>query len=84
MAAPAPANLELCSIRLALSFWHSNILKPLGFKPQSSQLWAARTCPAANLAWSNCCGASEKGFKGRRCGGCHLVRFCNEACRAAD
>ena len=43
---------------------------------------ATRGC--THLACTNCSGASEAGFKGRRCGGCHLVRYCSEACRDAD
>ena len=42
------------------------------------------TLGCAHLACGNCAGASEAGFKGRRCDGCHLVRFCGEACRDAD
>ena len=45
---------------------------------------ALATLGCAHLACGNCIGASEAGFKGRRCGGCHLVRYCGEACRDAD
>ena len=45
---------------------------------------ALATLGCAHLACGNCAGASEAGFKGRRCGGCHLVRYCGEACRDAD
>ena len=49
---------------------------------QAEEALAALGC--AHLACTSCAGASEAGFKGRRCGGCHLVRYCCEACRDAD
>ena len=45
---------------------------------------ALATLGWAHLACTNCAGASEAGFKGRRCGGCRLVCYCGEACRDAD
>jgi hypothetical protein len=36
----------------------------------------------ANLRCANLAG--DPGARGRRCGGCHLVRYCSEACSRAD
>lgn len=42
---------------------------------------ALGTCRCANLACSNLRGAE---IRGRRCSGCSVVRFCDEACSRAD
>ena len=46
---------------------------------RAEEALALRGC--ANLACANCSGASKAGYKGWRCGGCHQVRYCCEACR---
>lgn len=33
---------------------------------------------------TNCWGASEASFRGRRCGGCRRMRYCSEECAAVD
>jgi hypothetical protein len=43
---------------------------------------ALRSC--ANPRCSNLGGASEAALRGRKCGGCHVVRYCGEACCRAD
>ena len=43
---------------------------------------AVRNC--ANTRCSNLAGASEAAFRGRTCGGCHIVRYCDVACSKAD
>ena len=61
---------------------------PAARKQQAALLLQAEealaTLGCAHLACTKCAGASEAGNKGRRCGGCHLVRYCGEACRDAD
>jgi hypothetical protein len=43
---------------------------------------ALRSC--ANTRCTNMRGPSEGTLRGRRCGGCGVVRYCNEACSRAD
>ena len=43
---------------------------------------AGRNC--ANTRCSNLAGACEEAVRGRTCGGCHFVRYCDVACSKAD
>ena len=43
---------------------------------------ALRSC--ANPRCSNLAGASEGALRGRKCGGCRVVRYCSDACCRAD
>ena len=71
-----------------VSCWQSRQACPAAREQQATLLLQAEEALAAlgcaHLACTNCAGASEAGFKGRRCGGCRLVRYCGEACRDAD
>lgn len=55
--------------------------------PSQQQLLGAATALTArpgcgNLRCTNCTGAGERGMpRGRRCSGCHTLRFCSAACQ---
>ena len=57
--------------------------------PEAQQL-AVRCAQAlgllkcANPRCASLAGASEAASRGRKCGGCHAVRYCSEACSKAD
>ena len=72
------------------AFWLLQLRQscPAAREQQAAMLLQAEealgTLGCTHLACTNCAGANEAGFKGRRCGGCHLVRYCGEACRDTD
>jgi hypothetical protein len=59
--------------------------QPLSPKAQQVALRCAHALAelgCANLRCANLAG--DPGARGRRCGGCHLVRYCSEECSRAD
>jgi hypothetical protein len=55
--------------------------------PEAQQVALRCAHAVAELGCSNlrCANlAGDPGARGRRCGGCHLVRYCSEACSRAD
>ncbi len=61
--------------------WQNAALMRDEDEPQQEEVVKGASRPCANLLCTNVRGCSEARLRGRRCGGCGIVRYCSRECQ---